>query len=170
MGIKARNTGNTTNPQHNINQPTTRNTAPSSAGDTTPASTITDLQDSIHNLPGTGTNNIRSFTKTAPNTTAAKTDDAWIKHSQFPSNTKQHFMMLQARKQYHLACRWRWRQKRGNSTSCCCPRSHISDILRCLDTLTDRHSFQVQHSSQVVCCTLFCFHPCVWSHSTWDQQ
>ena len=49
MGIKVRNTGNTTNPQHNINQPTTRNTAPSSAGDTTPASTITDLQDSIHN-------------------------------------------------------------------------------------------------------------------------
>jgi hypothetical protein len=52
MGIKARSAGHTTSPPHNI--------TPSSAGDTVPASTTTDLQDNIHNLPGTNT--IRPFT------------------------------------------------------------------------------------------------------------
>jgi len=77
MGIKARSAGHTTSPPHNI--------TPSSAGDTIPASTITDLQDNIHNLPGTNT--IRPFTKAAPNTIAAKTVDAWIKKQPVP---KQH--------------------------------------------------------------------------------
>ena len=77
MGIKARSAGHTTSPPHNI--------TPSSAGDTIPASTITDLQDNIHNLPGT--NAIRPFTTAAPNTIAAKTVDAWIKKQPVP---KQH--------------------------------------------------------------------------------
>ena len=104
---------------------------------------ITDLQDNIHNLPGTNT--IRPFTTTAPNTIAAKTVDAWIFFLKFPSNTKQHQATLhdvlstlhqlvkksqeQSKallqiKQHHLVCRWRWRQRRAmkSSTSCCCLR------------------------------------------------
>ena len=132
MGIKARSAGHTTSPPHNI--------TPSSAGDTIPASTITDLQDNIHNLPGT--NAIRPFTTAAPNTIAAKTVDAWIKKQPVP---KQHQAALHDAlrtlhellkkvpkaeqstlqiKQHHLACRWRWRHRRAmkSSTSCCCLR------------------------------------------------
>ena len=132
MGIKARSAGHTTSPPHNI--------TPSSAGDTIPASTITDLQDNIHNLPGT--NAIRPFTTAAPNTIAAKTVDAWIKKQPVP---KQHQATLHDAlrtlyellkkvpkaeqstlqiKQHHLACRWRWRHRRAmkSSTSCCCLR------------------------------------------------
>jgi hypothetical protein len=77
MGIKARSAGHTTSPPHNI--------TPSSAGDTIPASTITDLQDNIHNLPGMNT--IR------PSQSQPRQLTLGLKNSQFPSNTKQHFTM-----------------------------------------------------------------------------
>ena len=129
MGVKARSSGHTTSP-HNI--------TPSSAGDTIPASKITDLQDNIHNLPGTNT--IRPFTTAAPNTIAAKTVDAWSNkqpvpkqhqatlhdvfstlHQLLKKSQKQSKALLQI-KQHHLVCRWRWRQRRAmkSSTSCCC--------------------------------------------------
>ena len=82
MGIKARGAENTTTSAHT--------TTPRSASDVPRQTTITDLQDSIQNLPGTNTT--RPFTTAAPHTIATKTVDAWIKKQPVP---KQHQAALQ---------------------------------------------------------------------------
>ena len=82
MGIKASGAENTTTSAHT--------TTPRSVSDAPRQTTITDLQDSIQNLPGTNTT--RPFTTAAPHTLVTKTVDAWIKKQPVP---KQHQAALQ---------------------------------------------------------------------------